>query len=203
MSTRAGFHAGEIHAKRGRIDDKYIHHQKLYKKEDFNVTSLGTAAAPADQRSAELYPIQGYSFANRVDTAVGITTVVPSSVPSDAKADVTLYWTMSGAASGKVSTGVVWDVDYRTIQVLVSGVDAGGKYSISGAWSNATTNGFCYTGPGMISGALASSVVTVPSADVKPNSILQMEIRRDVGETADNLDAEAILLFAVLEYVKS
>jgi len=202
MSTRAGFHSGEAHAKRVRSDDQYIDERQLIRARDFETTYMGSGvAATADERA---HLINSYKFyggpGGPTMSGVSFEFVAPSSLKSDVKCDVTLVWIPGTAVAGNVT----WALDYWAFGYLnFSGVVTGTKnWVVSGSLVDGrikvTTT--AQTHPAEISGVIQHTVLSIPSSDIRANDIVEAKIYRAGLEASDTLSGTVHLLGALVGY---
>ena len=202
MGRKSGFRSGEMFSHSAKVRERHV------------ITSINLPASTFDLNAAQTLlsgtNVQltsgsfGYMFAwqNTESSKVSNTFIVPSNVTESAKANINIYWAgFSGVASG----GVVLDADYRIVCVLKSGTFAvtGLNYLTSGANSNATVN------HSLVSGAnrehitkLQKSTITIPSGDLRADSLVLMSLYRDVAETYDSLTQNVAVLAVEVEFVE-
>lgn len=207
--SKYGLHSGRAKFKSVVADEKHVPNMLLLRKTDFDGTNVSGAVASA-KAVGQTIPIDAYAFGEDPsgDVSVSFSTVVPSGIPESTRADIRLYWTISGVPSGLQGTDVVWDVHFRTISVIQSGaLNTNKNYVISGHLVRATTTGKYVGGnatreqPSWLSGALVQTIVSIPSGNFRAGDVLQGMINRNSAQTADTLNSEAYLLYAMVEYV--
>jgi len=219
-----GFHAGKGVMKSGKVGGKFIYNQEVINYQDFDIDFIWTSSTRGEPLRDYLgfgpCSIPVYDFfkgADSIEQAVGYSTIVPTGIPENARAQVRLYWTLSGvnADAGDTAHAVVWDVDYIATSVMLSGTHAQMNspaagdpflrdYTVSGTWSNATTTSSYHFGKWVnLSGALNETIVSLPKRAFKGGDLLRFEIFRDINETADTVDegGAVMSICAVLEYV--
>lgn len=196
---RFGFHSGSVKSKNVQINNKFVQNRKVVLPEEMNITGLNKTGASLTT-FGESSQLTTYSFGEVADSAVGYREVIPDSVVEKTGIDVTLYWTCSGVLVD--STGVVWDLEYRVTDVLTSGISVGGlEYGISGAFTNVTATTIYPLYDGVLSGSITTTKLSIPKAAVRTDSIIQMVVFRDVGESADTRNGSVHLIAMEIAYV--
>lgn len=201
MGRKAGFHSGEIFGDRAKVKGKYVDERTFVKKEDFDTNYVsGTAASEAVLGGGGAYGVPTYEFQPSSHNQVSYRFVAPDSLPSKTRANLRLYWTVSGSGVGKV----VWDANYWVTSVLVSGTELVGRnYNVSGG---VTEDGNCtvtseYTQESSgVSGVVTEAVMSVPAGDIAANDLVRVMVYRDGDESADNLAQTAHLIGMLIEY---
>lgn len=215
----AKVHSGVLKTKSVKADGKIVHNLVILKPGDLELSAdqiSGTIAASAVIGHTGKLSLPCILFSGTIADDdpvalpemlkhVGFTTVVPSNIPADIKLDVKLYWTTSGVWTNLSGVGVVWDLDYRTIEPIVSGalvVLPSNRYVISGNFSNTTVTDNYVGGAPLMSGALNTTILSIPASDIKAGKIIQAQITRDLRETENTMMANVSLLYVVLEYIE-
>jgi len=209
-----GVHSGIGEAKRLKVDGKYVPNAKMLRYLDFKTNFINgkTAASASGMQTTAGEGIRAYVFGSAADAALRFEEIVPENIPRNARMDVTVYYTASGTAVGGnqvyTGSGIVWDIDYKAVDLFTSGTTVFNyNYILSGAYSNATATGsWGYQSTsgssiGTLSGTVSSATITIPASKVRANSYIHMILYRDVGESADDFSYSAFLICGKVEYV--
>lgn len=203
MSKRAGISSGKVFGDSVKAKGAHVINRIILRPDDFRlgvdlISGVGTA----------LYKsvVSGiYVFGWRENQSGKASTVVtvPSNVPTGAKANVNVYWAAidSGAT---VLGGAVLDLDYRVVNLFVSGNVAivGQSYTVSGTTSNVTATHSLVSGTSAASQTLLQkTTLTIPAIDIEANSLLLMNLFRDSAEAADFMESSVNVIAVEVEFV--
>ncbi len=202
-----GFRSGKLLTSRLKSDGQYIVGTEFIRKEDLNTTYVsGTAATARDFTYGKAQGVPIYAFHPSILQQVSFRTIAPLSLKDKTKCNMRLYWTSS--LSGTVVAGdVVWDANYWSRSILMSGSEASGyMWNISGIVSqkgNTTTTSPYNQTASLVSGVLQTAELEIPAGDVLAGDILNVMIYRDSEEAADTFGCEAGLIGLIVEYVEA
>jgi len=222
---RFGWHSGRGAGKSLQADDKYVNNSIILWAGDFSVDKTIYSATTdllethGDMLSA-YFCISGVvgtkgietptlAFDDGTDHGAGFGILVPTGIPESTRADIRVCWTTSGANSRVMMSGVVWDVDYRSVPVVLSGQNASVALQMSGSVSNATATGqwvmtrdsVSSGRAGVMSGIITNTTISIPSTGFGAGDLIQCVLYRDTGETSDDLLLQAHIVAVAVEFV--
>lgn len=198
-----GFRSGKLIASNLKISGQYVVGRDYIRYEDFSTSYISGAVATARVHAttgAQAIPV--YTFAEDVNDQISFRVVAPLSLKSKTKCNMRLYWTsaLSGASAGDV----VWDANYWSRSILISGSEASNNmWNISGIISqtgNTTATSEYNHMSNLVSGVLQTTDLTIPAGDVLAGDTVNVMIYRHGEEDADTLDCEASLICVIVEY---
>ena len=206
-----GVYSGRVEGKSVRVgrsdsDQSYISNKVVLRGNKLVSTYVSGTAATSSSfggGNTSRLAIGSWEFPAQADSMVGFSIVAPTSIPETAKADIKLLWSTDGSPDSISGVGVVWAVNYMATSVILSGAETATPettYCLSGALAQSITVGKYYGGTKLLSGAINSTVVPIPSGDFRAGDILNGSIVRSGIEPADTLNDAVFLLYAVVEY---
>jgi hypothetical protein len=201
MGNKAGFSKGTVIAKRIKSDNKYVPNSIMIDAKTFEHGRTTDSMNMNSGIVAVNTYIQSGIFTlgwNDVQNGKAKTTYkVPSNIPAEVKTNINMFWVTSGT---NASTFVM-DVDYRVVETYVSGVMflSGAFNMLSGAVTNTTTTITPITGPFV---GLQKATMVIPAYRTRPNSIVMMQLYRDVYDSSDTFPSEVITPLIEIEFVE-
>lgn len=222
MGTRAGFHSGELRAERAKIGGKQVINTIRLAPADFSIAPsiagvprimggiLSGAFGFLDYPTNAVQPINYVSgvcllgWGPDCNDKASVVVVTPSNIKRDTKANVNLWWTgISGAQTVGSQGSAIVDLDYRATSLWVSGAHqvSGVNYSLSGAFTNVTTTHCFQSGTHVdFRNILQKTTLAIPAKDVRPNSVLNLQLYRDPS-AYDTLDGAVVMVVTEIEFV--
>jgi len=220
---RFGIHSGRIDGKSVQADNRYVSNRQVLWADDLMGEDSRTGVAMTQvlgAKASAYYSLSGvlgtsgvetptWNFDTTADSAVAFNLMVPTGLPENARADLRVFWTTSGATGAKWMSGVAWDIDYRSVNIVLSGQNAHIDLQLSGSVSNATGTGTWVMTrdsvsagqAGVMSGIITHTVVTIPSTGFRVGNLIQCVLYRDSAEALDDLLLPAHVVAVAVEYV--
>jgi len=201
-----GFRSGKLITSNLKSSEQYIVGRDYIRYEDLSIAYIsGTAATARVQATSGAQAVPVYTFLSGIIQQASFRVVAPLSLKSKTECNMRLYWTsaLSGASAGDV----VWDANYWSRSLLISGSEASGyMWNISGIVSQ--TGNTTVTSPynqmsNLVSGVLQTSELKIPEGDILAGDTVNVMIYRDGEEAVDTLNCEASLIGVIVEYVEA